>query len=194
MINTYRSDLARSLPRDELLELRFDPTISREMVRRLAQEGEAYLRARGHDITAGRLYLCHFLGMDGAAAVLSAGDGNDLAPVVGASVMSANPFLNGMKVYDIKNWAERKMARGKGVRAAPSEPAVETRNVAKTSPEFIAYKAAMTALIAAATADVASPAAEVISPAAQISSPAAEVINPAAQVVSPAGDATDPAE
>ncbi len=179
MINTYRSDLARSLPRDELLKLRFDPTISREMVRRLAQEGEAYLRARGHDITAGRLYLCHFLGMDGAAAVLSAGDGSDLAPVVGASVMSANPFLNGMKVYDIKSWAERKMARGKGVRAAPSEPAVETRNVAKTSPEFIAYKAAMTALIAAATADVASPAAEVISPAAQVASPAGEATDPA---------------
>ncbi len=150
MINTYRPDLARSLPRAEVLALRFDPTISREMVRRLAQEGEAYLRARGHEITAGRLYLCHFLGMEGASTVLSAGEGEDLAAVLGASVISANPFLTGRDVTYIKSWAEAKM-RGKGVRA-PSGPAVETKNVAKTSPEFIAYKTAITALLAAIAA------------------------------------------
>ena len=43
MMNTYRPDLARTLSTAELLALRFDPTISREMVRNLAREGEAYL-------------------------------------------------------------------------------------------------------------------------------------------------------
>ncbi|MEQ1951981.1 M23 family metallopeptidase [Mesorhizobium sp. CN2-181] len=147
MISTYRPDLARSLSRAEVLALRFDPTISREMVRRLAQEGEAYLRARGHEITAGRLYLCHFLGMEGASTVLSSDDGAALVDVLGQGVISANPFLTGRTVSYVKLWAEAKM-RGKGA-PAPSAPAVETRNVAKSSPEFVAYKAAITALLAA---------------------------------------------
>ena len=90
-MNTYRPDLARSLSREELLALRFDPTISREMVRNLAREGEAYLKARGHQITAGRLYLCHFLGMEGAHVVLSSPGDAMLVNVLGSSVIQANP-------------------------------------------------------------------------------------------------------
>ncbi len=152
MMRTYRPDLARSLSQADLLALRYDPTISREMVRRLAQEGEAYLRARGHQITAGRLYLCHFLGMEGAHLALSSPDGATVAAVMGGAVMSANPFLNGKTIADLKDWAERKM-RGKGVKAlpsAPSAPATTTKNVAQASPEFVAYKTAMTKLVAAA--------------------------------------------
>jgi len=145
MINTYRPDLGRSLPRSEILALRFDATLSREMVRRLAQEGEAYLRARGHEITAGRLYLCHFLGMEGANTVLSAGDDDALVAVLGQGVISANPFLTGKSVSYVKSWAEAKM-RGRGA-PAPSAPTVETKNVAQSSPEFVAYKAALTELI-----------------------------------------------
>jgi hypothetical protein len=37
----------------------------------------------------------------------------------------------------------------RGGAPAPSAPAVETKNVARTSPEFIAYKAAITALVTA---------------------------------------------
>lgn len=153
MMRTYRPDLARSLSREDLLALRYDATISREMVRRLAQEGEAYLRARGHQITAGRLYLCHFLGMEGAATVLAAGDGADLAAVLGGGVISANPFLTGKNVAYVKSWAEAKMrVRGARPAAAPSEPVVETRNVARTSPEFVAYKAAIAAMVQAVLA------------------------------------------
>ncbi|PSJ57008.1 peptidoglycan DD-metalloendopeptidase family protein [Kumtagia ephedrae] len=155
MMRTYRPDLARTLSREEQLRLRFDPTLSREMVRRLAQEGEAYLRARGHEITAGRLYLCHFLGMEGASTVLSAGDGEALVAVLGQPVISANPFLTGKTVSYVKMWAEAKM-RGRGVPATPAPPVVETRNVAKTSPEFIAYKAAISALVTA-SADAGEP-------------------------------------
>ncbi|TIU47340.1 MAG: M23 family peptidase, partial [Mesorhizobium sp.] len=95
MMNTYRPDLARSLSTADLLALRYDATLSREMVRNLAREGEAYLRARGHQITAGRLYLCHFLGMEGAAQVLAAPGSAQLSAVLGAAVIQANPFLTG---------------------------------------------------------------------------------------------------
>ena len=162
MIATYRPDLARTLDRTEILKLRFDPTISREMVRRLAQEGEAYLRVRGHQITAGRLYLCHFLGMQGAAIVLSADEGAALAPVLGSSVMSANPFLNGKTVADLKDWAERKM-RGRGASRTVAPPKVETTQVSRASPEFIAYRTAILAMLTtkteASAQDAAAPAA-----------------------------------
>ncbi len=96
-MNTYRPDLANSLSRADLLALRFDPTISREMVSNLAREGEAYLKARGHHITAGRLYLCHFLGMQGAAVVLSASPNAMLVDVLGRRGHTRQPIPHGKK-------------------------------------------------------------------------------------------------
>ncbi|SIN84809.1 peptidoglycan DD-metalloendopeptidase family protein [Vannielia litorea] len=124
MMRTYRPDLASTLSRAELLALRNDPTISREMVKRLAMEGESYLRARGHGITAGRLYLCHFLGAQGAAVVLSSPDDAMLIDVLGAGVIKANPFLTGKNVAYVKAWAERKMSGSKGAVVVTSAPVV----------------------------------------------------------------------
>ena len=63
MMKSYHPELFRSMSTEDLLALRFDPTISREMVANLARENEARLRQYGHSITAGRLYLAHFLGV-----------------------------------------------------------------------------------------------------------------------------------
>ncbi|TRC87762.1 M23 family metallopeptidase [Mesorhizobium sp. WSM4310] len=148
MMNTYRPDLARSLSTADLLALRYDATLSREMVRNLAREGEAYLRARGHQITAGRLYLCHFLGMEGAHQVLAASGSSQLTAVLGAAVIQANPFLTGKTVGYVIDWAERKMGQ-KVPRVATdqSQPATTTTEVRQTSPEFEKYKQAITALL-----------------------------------------------
>lgn len=146
MMNTYRPDLVSSLSRAQLLELKFDPTLSREMVRNLAREGEAYLKARGHHITAGRLYLCHFLGMQGAAVALSAPTDAMVIDVMGAGVLRANPFLGGKNIAYLQNWAENKMRRGRSQTAttpSPSAPSVTTREVRQTSPEFEQYKSVM---------------------------------------------------
>ena len=145
MMNTYRPDLARSLSRDELLALRFDPTISREMVRNLAREGEAYLKARGHQITAGRLYLCHFLGMEGAHVVLSAPGESMLVNLLGSSVIQANPFLTGKNASYVASWAERKMSGRSTFTPQPSTTV--TTEVRQTSPEFEKYKKAVAALV-----------------------------------------------
>ncbi|PBB93763.1 peptidase M23 [Mesorhizobium sp. WSM3864] len=148
MMNTYRPDLARSLSTADLLALRYDATLSREMVRNLAREGEAYLRARGHQITAGRLYLCHFLGMEGAAQVLAAPGSAQLSAVLGSSVIQANPFLTGKTTSYVVDWAERKMGQ-KVTRLASSDQNQQTTTtqVRQTSPEFEKYKQAVTALI-----------------------------------------------
>jgi murein DD-endopeptidase MepM/ murein hydrolase activator NlpD len=146
MMNTYRPELARTLSTADLLALRFDATISREMVSNLAREGEAYLRARGHQITAGRLYLCHFLGMEGAHQVLSSPGSAQLSAVLGSAVIQANPFLTGKSASYVVSWAERKMGR-KLSPAAVEVSQQTTTEVRQTSPEFEKYKQAITAMV-----------------------------------------------
>jgi len=140
MMKQYRPDLAGSMGREELLALRNDPTLSREMITALAREGEAYLRARGHQITAGRLYLCHFLGAAGADIVLSSPDDALVGDVMGAGVITANPFLKGRSIAYVKEWAELKMNR-KGGSSLPA--------VAVTPPEVLAYQKIIATLIGA---------------------------------------------
>jgi hypothetical protein len=116
MMRSYRPDLVQGLARAELLALRLDPELSREMVRNLARENEEYLQARGHQTTAGRLYLAHFLGAEGAHRALSSDPSLGVGDVLGAAVVAANPFLDGKRIADLLAWADRKMqGRGKAV-------------------------------------------------------------------------------
>ena len=140
MMQQYRPDLASTMDRASLLALRTDPTISRDMVTALAREGESYLRARGHEITAGRLYLCHFLGAEGANMVLNAQDDQLVADVMGAGVVKANPFLAGRTIAYVKQWAEQKMGR-KGGGSLPA--------VAATPPEVLAYQKIIAGILGA---------------------------------------------
>ena len=117
------------------------------MVRNLAREGEAYLRARGHQITAGRLYLCHFLGMEGAHQVLSAPGSAQLSAVLGSAVIQANPFLTGKTASYVVDWAERKMGQKLSGVVTDASPQTTTTEIRQTSPEFEKYKQAVTALI-----------------------------------------------
>ena len=137
MMRSYRPDLVVSLSRGELLDLRLDPDMSRQMVRHLAQENEGYLRARGHAISAGRLYLAHFLGPAGADQALRAGPEQSVDNVMGAAVVSANPFLRGWSIAQLQNWAERKMSGSAAVPVVTVVPEIPT------SPEVRAFMAEM---------------------------------------------------
>jgi murein DD-endopeptidase MepM/ murein hydrolase activator NlpD len=142
MMRDYRPDLAGRMTRAQLLYLRFDATLSREMVANLARENEGFLRARGHDITAGRLYLAHFLGPAGAHSALSASPEATVLQVMGAAVVNANPFLRDKTMADLRDWADRKMA-GQG-RALVSTP-----RPVPVPPEVAAYRATVDAILAA---------------------------------------------
>ena len=126
MMRDYRPDLHSTMSRADLLDLRRDPTLSREMVTNLARENERFLSSRGHSITPGRLYLAHFLGPGGANTVLSSQDGATILAVMGSGVVNANPFLRNYTVADLKDWADRKM-RGAGSGGGPSIPAAPAR-------------------------------------------------------------------
>jgi murein DD-endopeptidase MepM/ murein hydrolase activator NlpD len=145
MMRTYRPDLAGAISEEKQLALRFDPTLSREMTTHLARENKAYLESAGHSVSAGSLYLAHFLGPAGARLVLDSRDESDLQTLLGASVISANKFLTGHDVAWIKNWSSRKMS-GPGYAAPAPAPVVKTTTVEQASPEFAIFREALIAI------------------------------------------------
>ena len=119
LIRATRPDLAKAHTRDELLALRAKPGLAREIAKRFAERNAAVLKRRGLPVTAGTLYLAHFAGPAGAAALLKAPDDADAAAVMAKAdasgktkreqIVKANPFLDKLNVADVKRWAERKM-------------------------------------------------------------------------------------
>ncbi|MGR3436147.1 MAG: peptidoglycan DD-metalloendopeptidase family protein, partial [Shimia sp.] len=112
MIETHRPDLLAGRDRRQVLDLRFDAGLSRAMVRQLASDNAAFLRKRGHQVTAGRLYLAHFLGVGGADTALSAPEAQLVRHAFGGhgpAIERANPFLRGWSVGRLQRWADDKM-------------------------------------------------------------------------------------
>jgi hypothetical protein len=118
LIRAHRPELARGSDR-EVLELRRDRELAREITARLAEHNAAKLRQRGFSVTPSSLYLSHFAGSAGAVAILSAPESADAASVMASAdvtgrttrekIVSANPFLKRFTVADLKDWADRKM-------------------------------------------------------------------------------------
>src|SRR5258705_764564 len=61
----------------EILELRRDPELTREIVTRLVEQNATMLKKRALPVTPGTLYLAHFAGPAGAVAVLSVSENAD---------------------------------------------------------------------------------------------------------------------
>jgi hypothetical protein len=119
MMRDYRPGLTATLARPDLLNLRTDPELSRDMIRNLARENEAYLLRNGHRVTPGRLYLAHFLGPAGAVAALDADPASSVLQVMGPAVIAANPFLVDKTIADLLAWSDHKMRGAHGARQRP---------------------------------------------------------------------------
>jgi hypothetical protein len=119
MIRAHRPDLAQGRSQAEILELRRDAKIAREITARFTERNAEMLRKRGLPVTPGTLYLAHFAGGAGAVAILSAKENADAALVMATAdatgrtnrekIIKANPFLERFTVADLRNWADRKM-------------------------------------------------------------------------------------
>ena len=119
-VRRYRRDLLQGRNDKEVLALRRDPELAREIAARVVEEYAAMLNKRDLPITAGSLYLAYFAGPAGAVALLSSPENADAASLMAAAdatgrttrekLVNANPFLKVLTVSDIKRWADRKMA------------------------------------------------------------------------------------
>jgi len=119
MIQKHKQDLLLGRSRDEVLQLRGDSALSREIVVRMVEGNAKTLKKRGLPVTPGTLYLAHFAGSAGAVALLKSADHLDAAATLAAAdasgrssrekLVKANPFLATFTVGDMKSWADRKM-------------------------------------------------------------------------------------
>lgn len=120
MVRKYRPDLMNGRTNGEVLALRNDYALSREMTRLYAQENANFLAAQGLAQTPGNIYLAHFLGPRGAAQVLKADPGASIESIVGADAVKANGFLAGKTTGWVADWAAKKMGGAKAA-SAPAD-------------------------------------------------------------------------
>ena len=120
MVGKYRPDLA-GMPRDQILGLRNDATLSREMVQHYAEENGAKLRSAGLPDNDGTRYLSHFAGPAGARSVLSADPSTPVSQVLQPGQVTANPFVRSMTAGDLAGWAAKKVGSSAPTMTVPGE-------------------------------------------------------------------------
>ena len=71
-LQRHRPDLVQGKSPQELLALKTDPALSREMTDAYASDNQAILTKNGLPPTPGNTYLAHFAGPQGALSILTA--------------------------------------------------------------------------------------------------------------------------
>jgi hypothetical protein len=132
MLAKHRPDLTGS--RDELLALKSDPALSKEMTAAYAGDNAGILSKSGLPVTPGTQYLAHFAGPQGAVGILNANPTASAGSILGDRVVKANPFLANMTAGDLAAWADRKM----GGNAAPMSMAGPAQAAAPSAPMSLA--------------------------------------------------------
>lgn len=140
-IKSARPDLAQGKSDAELLAMRSDPDLSRQMTEAYAQQNQGILQKNGLPVTPGSTYLAHFAGPQGAVSVLQADPGSSVAQILGPAVVKANPFLANMTAADLRAWADKKMGgntapQQQPAQASPASPPSAPLQVAQQAPIF----------------------------------------------------------
>lgn len=144
----HRPDLTGSP--EELLALRNDPDLSKEMTAAYAGDNQAILSKAGVPVTPGTTYLAHFAGPGGAVKVLQADPDAPVSDILGPAVMKANPFLQGMTAQGLQAWAAKKMGVSAPTAGAQPQPAAAPANAAPQAPQPPAIPPAQAPIFASA--------------------------------------------
>lgn len=168
MIRRNRPDLAEGRSPEDILALRNDPQLSRDMTEAYASENGKTLSDAGLPVTPGTTYLAHFAGPSGAVSIMKAAPSAPAGSVLGEAAVKANPFLAKMTVSDLRAWADRKMggagsaipmsAANPAAWPAESPPAVAPQAFGTLSPAAVATaQPAMSGQFASVGGDMAAP-------------------------------------
>lgn len=121
-VKAHRPDIADGKSDADLIALKSDPALSREMTGAYASDNQAHLKQNGLPVTPGTTYLAHFAGPGGAVKVLQSDPNAPIETVLGADAIKANPFLKGMTAQGVQAWAAKKMGATSPVAGAPGTP------------------------------------------------------------------------
>lgn len=138
MLQKHRPDIVEGRSRYQLLQLKFDPALSREMTAAYVADNRAFLESRGLPITPGSLYLAHFAGPEGAARILAAALNAPISAVMTPAQIAANRGIrrggksfSQFTVGDLQAWAASKMGS-----ASPVPPSGDMPVFSRTSRGF----------------------------------------------------------
>ncbi len=118
MINDHRPDLAKGRSNADIIALKSDGTLSREMAGKYIDTVRSHLSGKGIDDSDANIYLGYFLGPGGAEALLSADKNASAFEALSAGVgqerarriIAANKsVLEKKTVNDVIGWATQKM-------------------------------------------------------------------------------------
>lgn len=93
----------------EILSMRADPNLSREMVAKYAQQNGQALGGQGLPVNDATQYLAHWFGPQGAAIILKAPAGTPMSAVMPAEVMKANPNIANLTTDGVLGLVNQKM-------------------------------------------------------------------------------------
>jgi hypothetical protein len=137
-IRSARPDLAQGKSDADLLALKTDPQLSRQMTEAYAAQNGDILSKAGHPVTPGNTYLAHFAGPGGAVSVLNADPATPVSQIL-PGAMKANPFLQGMTAGDLRSWADRKVGGSQPQPATPaSQPSAPLQAIPQQAPPIFA--------------------------------------------------------
>jgi hypothetical protein len=111
MMNKHRPDLVDGKSQGEILAMRNDPNLSRDMVAAYANDNAKVLSDHGIQATPGNVYLAHFLGPKGAVNFLQNDPSTPASQVADKAAVAANQSVlgGGKTVGDVIAWASRRM-------------------------------------------------------------------------------------
>ena len=111
MIKKYRPELARGKSDSQIIGMKYNGQLNREMTVAYTKENAAALNKAGINSTEGNLYLSHFSGVGTAIKALRANPNAHVSTVYGADAIKANPkVLGGNKtIGDVIRWANNHM-------------------------------------------------------------------------------------
>lgn len=121
MIKKHRPDIAAGKSARDLIALKTNGPLSREMTAAYTNDNAEFLTNRGVATTAGNLYLAHFLGPFDAVQALKADPGASVESVLGGDVVRANSFLAGKNIEGLIAWSNNKM--GGSAKPVAADPA-----------------------------------------------------------------------
>lgn len=151
MVKKHRPDIANGKSDQDILDLKTNGALSREMTTRYAEDNMQELQSSGFEATGRNVYLAHHFGAGGARSLLRADPNVPVASVVSAQVIQQNPYMRGKTVGQVLDFIGNKMGEQAGsvssasVSSAtgkptpslinnPSQNTTETNTPASTTP------------------------------------------------------------
>lgn len=113
LVNKYRPDWWKGRNKDQVLNLRKNPTLNIELLARLTEENARIVGST----TGGDLYLAHFLGPADAKDFFRANPATKATSLVSDAVVRANRSImlnkdgTSKTAGEVRAWAQRKMSR-----------------------------------------------------------------------------------